>query len=263
MTGKQQGARYQEIERWVRERIFNSALGDPLPSETELSEQFSVSRMTARHAVQNLAAEGLVERRRGSGTFVARPPMHRREGALMSFTEDMLRRGLVASSRLLEAGLRSATQSDALALRLDADARVVVIDRLRLADEQPLALERATLAADCASVLADDLEHGSLHESLHRLGRSLSNAHSWISARTATTREAELLEVKKGDPLLVERRIVYDNLGAPIEHTESAYVASRFVIDAFFSVETDVTEPAPSPSCASRAASAAPMAPAE
>jgi GntR family transcriptional regulator len=150
-------ARYQEIERWLRRRVLRSAPGDALPSESELAARFRVSRMTARQAVQNLAAEGLVQRRRGAGTFVAPRPIHRHEGSLMSFTEDMRRRGMKASSRLLEAGLRPATTADLDALRLPDGARVVAISRLRLADGQPMAIEHAALPADCAGVLADDL----------------------------------------------------------------------------------------------------------
>jgi DNA-binding transcriptional regulator YhcF (GntR family) len=124
-------ARYQEIERWLRRRVLRSAPGDPLPSESELAARFGVSRMTARQAVQNLAAEGLVQRRRGAGTFVAPRPIHRHVGSLMSFTEDMRRRGMKASSRLLEAGLRPATTADLDALRLPDGTRVVAIARLR------------------------------------------------------------------------------------------------------------------------------------
>lgn len=236
MTNTQREARYQEIERQLRDRVLQSAPGDPLPSEADLAAQFGVSRMTARQAMQNLAREGLVERRRGAGTFVAVPPMHRHEGSLMSFSEDMRRRGFTASSTLLEAGLRTATSSDIEALRLEPGVRVVAISRLRLADGRPLALERVALTPNCAGVLADDLERGSLHESLERMGRRPTIAHSWITARGATGPEAKLLGIATRDPLLVERRIIYDAAGAPLEHTESAYIASRYVIDAVFTV---------------------------
>jgi GntR family transcriptional regulator len=253
MTARQaREARYQEIERWLRELVLGGAPGDTLPSESELATRFGVSRMTARQAVQNLAGEGLVQRRRGAGTFVAPRPMHRHEGSLLSFTEDMARRGKRASSRLLEAGLCPASTADSTALHLPEGARVVVIRRLRCADDVPLALEHAVLPAECAGVLADDLEHGSLHESLHRLGRTPDVANSWITARPATAGEAKLLDVPARTALLVERRIIHDVTGAPLEHTETAYIAERFVIDAVFRVS----------GATSRAQSAAPTAPA-
>jgi GntR family transcriptional regulator len=228
-------ARYQEIERWLRRRVLASAPGDPLPSEAELATQFGVSRMTARQAVQNLAAEGLVQRRRGAGTFVTPRPIHRHEGSLMSFTEDMRRRGMKASSRLLEAGLRPATTADLEALRLPDGARVVAISRLRLADRVPLAIEHATLPSDCAGVLADDLETGSLHDSLVARGFVPATSRAWIRAQVATAAVARLLEIPPRSALLVERRIIYDFDGQPLEHTESAYNGDNYAIDAVFS----------------------------
>jgi GntR family transcriptional regulator len=231
-------AQYQQIERWLRQRVQQLSPGDPVPTELQLAEQFGVSRMTARQAVQNVAAEGLVRRRRGQGTFVSPRPVHRRVGSLMSFTEDMRRRGMSASSVLLEASLRPATVADMEALRLDQGARTVVIRRLRLADATPMALEHAVLPLECAPVLAEDLE-SSLHEALINLGRVPSLANSWISARVATKLEAQLLRVPVRSPLIVERRVVYDGAGAPLEHTETRYVAERYVIDAVFTMYSE------------------------
>jgi GntR family transcriptional regulator len=255
MADRRREARYQEIERWLRSRVLQGVPGDPLPAESELAARYGVSRMTARQAVQNLAQEGLVERRRGAGTFVARQPLHRHEAALMSFTEDMRRRGLEASSRLIDASLTLAPQADIDALRLPTGARIVTVSRIRLADGTALAIENAALPADCAGVLAVDLESGSLHDALVGIGRVPTIAHSWISARSATAAERRLLGLASHEPLLVERRIIYDSDSTPLEHTESAYVASRYVIDAVFAVTT-ARPPV------DRAHSAAPTAPA-
>jgi len=236
-------ARYQEIERWLRRRVLSSAPGDALPSESELAAQFGVSRMTARQAVQNLAAEGLVQRRRGAGTFVTPRPIHRHEGSLMSFTEDMRRRGMKASSRLLEAGLRPASTADLEALRLADGARVVAISRLRLADGVPLAIEHAALPSECAGVLADDLETGSLHDSMVARGYVPSVSRAWIRARVASGSIAKLLQIPPRSALLVERRIIYDPDGLPLEHTESAYNGDNYAIDAVFSVSRTASLP--------------------
>jgi GntR family transcriptional regulator len=235
-------ARYQQIERWLRARVLESVPGDPLPSETELAERFNVTRMTARQAMQDLAREGLINRKRGSGTFVAQRPIHRHEGFLMSFSEDMRRRGMVASSQILDASLRPATVADLEALRLPNGARVVSIARLRLADGLPLAIENAVLRPELAGVLAANLE-GSLHEALVDLGYLPRIAHSWITARVATKKEAELLSLKPRSPLVVERRIIYDANDVPFEHTETAYVAERYVIDAVFTMSPASSAP--------------------
>lgn len=229
------GARYLEIEWWLRERTRTGTPGALLPSESELAAQFHVSRMTARQAVQNLAQEGLVERRRGSGTYIAERPFHRHEGVFLSFTEDMRRRGMKASSELVEAAMRQASAADIEALRLGDDPRVVSIHRIRIADGTPLSIERAVLPASCAAVLSCDLESGSLHEALTAIGRIPTLAQSWISARMPTAEERKRLNVtSQREPLLVDRRVVLDQDGAPIEHTESAYLASRYVVDVTF-----------------------------
>ncbi|MFG1709466.1 GntR family transcriptional regulator [Nonomuraea sp. M3C6] len=243
-------ARYQEIERWLRDLVLRGSAGDALPSESDLAQRFGVSRMTARQAMQNLAQEGLVNRRRGSGSYIAQLPLHRREGMLMSFTDDMRRRGMVASSRLLDATLRPATAGDLEALRLPEGSRVVAISRIRLADEVPIAVERAALPAECAGVLADDLESGSLHVSLHQRGWTPALARSWIGARVVTPAEARMLDMAARGALLIERRIIYDQDNQPFEHTETAYVAERYVIDATFAATAPgamTTAAAPAP----------------
>jgi len=237
------GGRRRAIETWLRAQAGAGTEGDPLPSEAELAERFSVSRMTARQAVQVLEAEGLVRRRRGAGTFIAARPLHRRFGPLMSFTDDMRRRGLIASSRLLEADLRKATTSERAALRLDEGVRVVVVRRVRLADGVPVAIEHAVLTDDCAAVLSADLEAGSLHQALGELGRRPSSAFCRISARTATAEEARRLVLPPRAPVLVEQREIRDDDDRPLEFTTTVYAPERYVIDAAFGFE----RPPPAP----------------
>lgn len=243
-------ARYLEIEHWLRRRCIEAHPGTALPSETELAEQFSVSRMTARRAFENLAREGLMERRRGVGSFVASAPLHRAEAILYSFTDDMNRRGIVASSRLLSAEVGSAPRN-ATALGLDPDAWVVNIDRVRLANGRPVAREKVALPREFVGVLEYDLENGSLHAALADMGRVMGRATGHVVARLATVEEATLLELATPAALLVESRLVSDLSGTPVELTETAYVGSRWVID---------TGPYVHP--ASPAERAAPMAPA-
>lgn len=225
------GTRYLEIENWLRGQCRKGTPGDSLPSEIELSTQFSVSRMTVRQALANLEHDGLVDRVRGSGTFIAARPMHRREGVLMSFTEDMIMRGLVPSSRLISATIGQATDSDAQWLQVLEGEPVIRIERVRVANDTPIAVETVVLPNWLDDVLEQDLEFGSLHVYLRQLGHGPHEAWSWVSARLASAREAKLLDITKGSALLVERRVVLDSTGLPIEHTETAYVASRYAID--------------------------------
>ena len=237
VPGPSRQVRYLEIADWLRDLIFSSAPGSRLPSEAEVANRFSVSRMTARSAIQLLVNEGKIVRRQGAGSFSSEAPLHRHEGVLMSFTSDMARRGLKASSRLVIAELRRGDETETRSLELPAGNKVVAVRRVRLADGVPLALEIAVLPAECVAVLSHDLERGSLHEALTNLGRRPEVAHSWISARLPSAEEAALLEITAGEPLLVERRIVADTNGAPLEFTETSYIAGRYVIDAVFTAD--------------------------
>jgi GntR family transcriptional regulator len=222
---------YLIIEQELRRLIAAAKPGDPLPSDADLCARFGVSRMTARQAVQRLAADGLLYRVSGRGTFVAQDPVHRQMNTLLSFTDEMARRGLEASSKMLESAVRPGTDEEVLALRLSRGSQVVAIRRLRLADDVPMAVENVRLPAVCASVLGADLEHGSLHAALEGMGRTPVHAHGTLTAAAADADEAALLSVPVGAPLLVEQRRILDQTGVPVELTESRYVGGRYRFD--------------------------------
>jgi GntR family transcriptional regulator len=223
--------RYREIEQYLRTLVEGAGPGDPLPSEAELCERFSVSRMTVRQALQELTNDGLVERRRGQGTFVAHRPVHRRPGVFLSFTEEMNRRGMQATSRLLSAGMDDPHRSETLDLGLAPDSQVVRVIRVRLADGVPVALEEAALIPELRGVLDTDLGEGSLHGELERRGVVATRATGTITARLARASETELLDLAPQSALLVELRILFDQQGRVFERTETRYVADRYVID--------------------------------
>lgn len=222
--------RYEEIADHLRTQIAALEPGDILPSETELSERFSVSRMTARHAVQTLEREHLLHRRKGKGTFVSHRAVPRMLGSPLSFTENMRRRGMVASSVTLESGLIDPSIEDVEALELEEPAPVGLLIRLRLADGIPMAIERAVLSPICADVLAD-LGDGSLHVAFEAMGLTPSRANARVLARAATEEEIDLLELDENSPVLCEQRVIYDQDRRPLEHTETRYAADRHVFD--------------------------------
>jgi GntR family transcriptional regulator len=205
--------------------------GDALPTEAELCARFNVSRMTVRQAVQELSISGLVDRQRGRGTFVAARPMHRRPGVFLSFTEEMARRGKSATSRLVSACIDSARPEELVDLRLADGAEVVRVERVRLADGVPIAFETAPFVRAHGTFLDADLEHGSLHDELSRIGVVATSATGTVTARLVTRAESRLLAVAPRTALLVELRLLFDQHGRPFERTESRYVADRYVID--------------------------------
>jgi GntR family transcriptional regulator len=224
--------RYEEIASYLRGLVANAAPGDRLPSDAELCERFGVSRMTARQAVQQLVQDHLVERRRGAGTFISPRRVLRTLGSPLSFTESMRRRGMKASSRLLHRGPVTPTEDEAEALGLRPGDKAYLLERLRLADGVPMAIERAVLPIPLVESLAEDIEEGSLHAAFEHAGRVPTKALAAVTARRATRREAQLLELPAGGLILSERRTITDEQGRPLERTETCYAAERYSFEA-------------------------------
>lgn len=233
--------RYYAIEQSLRARIELLGPDAPLPSDAMLCEEFGVSRMTARNAVQRLVHEGLVYRVPGRGTFVAARPSHRHASKIWSFSDETRRHGKTPSSRVVSRAVGEPTSGEAARLRLSAGDAVVVVRRIRLADGVPIALERATFPAELAdAILNADLEQGSLHATLVGADRIPTAGQATVTAETAEKEEAKLLRVSPGAALLVERRLITDQHGRPLELTESRYVAERYALDVDFVVEVTV-----------------------
>jgi GntR family transcriptional regulator len=226
-------ARYEEIAAYVRGLAATGRPGDRLPSEAELCERFGVSRMTARQGLQQLAADGLVYRHAGQGTFIAARPVARALGSPLSFTENMRQRGLRATSQLLTTATVDPAPEDTKILRLEDDGRrVVLLERLRLADDVPMAIERAVLIPDLVGVLQADLEQASLHSAIEQLGRTPARSRAQVSARRSTARERRLLQQSSSGVVLCEKHVIIDQHGVPVEHTNTHYAAERYVFDA-------------------------------
>ena len=234
---------YRQIEQALRERISTLRPGERLPSDAELCAEFRVSRMTARNAMERLAADGLIRREPGRGSFVAKPTAHRRTNSLMTFTQEMRRAGRVPSSLVLTCVVRPASSAEAASLGIAARQPVVHLRRLRQADGDPIALESAVLIGDCADVvMSAELTHGSLHAALAKAGIVLRRGTGTISAAAATAEDAGLLGIRPGDALLVERRVIADGHGRAIEATESRYSADRYGLVVHFDVEAPTTD---------------------
>jgi GntR family transcriptional regulator len=226
--------RYHEIEQSLRARIAELEPHAPLPSDAQLCGEFGVSRMTARGAVQRLVHDGLVYRVPGRGTFVAPARANRTASHILSFSDEMRRRGRTPSSQVVQR--RRRTADDAERERLDAD-EVVVLRRVRLADGEPVALETAVFPAKVAPILERQAEGASLFATLADAGLVPTAGRASLAAEAASAEDARLLGVKRGAPLLVERRLIHDQAGRPLEWTESRYAGSRYGLDVDFDVE--------------------------
>lgn len=227
--------RYYEIEQSLRARVAKLDPHAPLPSDSQLCEEFDVSRMTARGAVQRLVQDGLVYRVPGRGTFVSPTSANRTASHILSFSDEMRRRGRTPHSVIVERTQRPATADEQRRLSTD---EVFVLRRVREADGEPVALETAVFAAArVAPVLDGELEGISIFATLAAAGMIPTAGRAEICSEAATAEDARLLGVKKGEPLLVERRLIGDQDGAPLELTESRYIGARYQLDVDFEVE--------------------------
>lgn len=204
------------------------AVDEAMPSERQLGQRFGLSRMTVRQAVDTLVAEGRLYRVPGKGTFVAAPkivmPLQ-----LTSFTEDMRARGLTAGAVDLGRHESAATPTIAGSLNLQPGDPVFVIERLRTADNEPMAIERVHLPAHLAPGLLDQpLENTSLYAVLReRYGLVLDAGQQTIEAVPAPTADADLLHISRGSPVLLLVRQSSCH-GQPVEHVISTYRADRY-----------------------------------
>jgi GntR family transcriptional regulator len=220
---------YQRIQNAIRKRIDSGHLkpGDAVPSERDLAKLHQVSLMTARHALASLEREGLVERRRGIGTFVAAPKIHFNK--LMSYTEQMAGRSLTASSKVLFAKLIDTEPEAAARLSLPPTSSVIKLERLRHAAGEPFALETCYLsAAEFPGLLDAPIGRDSLFGILERNYKvELGYADEEVDATAADPRIAELLGVPRRDPLLRIRQLIYSTKGKAIMYVLGFYRSDR------------------------------------
>jgi GntR family transcriptional regulator len=223
---------YKKIQNVIRKRIEGGHLkiGDSVDSERELARIHGVSLMTARHALASLEREGVVERRRGSGTFVAPPKIH--FNRLMSYTEHMSSRGLSPRSRVLSAKIIEHQAEIAARLALPSTSDLVKIDRLRLTGEEPFALETVYLPGqEFAALASAPLGKSSLFATLqHDYGVELAYADEEVDATAADAHNAELLSVPRGAPLLRIRQVIYSTSGKAVIYGVGFYRSERHTL---------------------------------
>jgi GntR family transcriptional regulator len=220
---------YQRIQSAIRKRIDAGHLraGDVVASERDLAKMHQVSLMTARHALASLERDGIVERRRGIGTFVAAPKIHFNK--LMSYTEQMASRSLQAASKILFAKIMDNEQEAAARLSLAPTSSVIKLERLRHAAGEPFALEICYLsAAEFPDLLEKPLGRESLFGTLERDYKTeIGYADEEVDATAADQRTAELLNIPKRDPLLRIRQVIYSSKGRAIIYVLGFYRSDR------------------------------------
>ncbi|WP_292898196.1 MULTISPECIES: GntR family transcriptional regulator [unclassified Nitratireductor] len=234
--------RYIRLANALRQMVESLVLGSgaALPSERLLAEMTGLSRVTVRRGIELLVREGVLEQRRGSGTYVL-APIERFEqplAAITSFTEDMLSYGRKPETRWLAREYASPSAQEAMTLGLSPGDRVLRLHRLRLADALPLAVELAIVPAD---VLPDlSLLGTSLYEAMASAGARPHKALQRMHACALPEFEARLLEAEAGEPALFLERISRTAAGRVVEFTRSHFKGDRFDFVAELNLQGEI-----------------------
>ena len=210
---------YIQIKKIIKDKILSKeyAPGDSIPSEAQLQEIFHVSRITARQAIAQLESEGLVERARGKGTRVLfQNKIEEQLAGIKSFTNEMLERGIQPGTRWAH-------------IELVKGDPVYRLDRVRTGDDVPIVYFVSYFSRDRNLPLEDEKYTGSMYALLDELNiRKPVKTRENFKAITARKEEAEKLDIKKGDPLLIRERVSYDHEGNVLEYTISYYPGERY-----------------------------------
>jgi len=220
---------YFQVAQQLQQLIETGVLppGTRLSNEIALADELGLSRPTMRQAMQHLVDKGLLARKRGVGTQVVADRI-RRHVEFTSLYEDLERDERHPRTEVLSIEVVPADSAVAAALRVAEGSDVVAVERLRYADDQPIALMRNHLPTGLLELTGELLAEAGLYQLLRRSGISLSSAEQTIGARRATAAEARLLEETRGATLLTMTRTASDDAGRPVEFGTHVYRASRY-----------------------------------
>ncbi len=220
---------YHQASAQLQQAIASGVLppGTKLPNESLLAQHLNVSRPTMRMALAQLVDEGLLVRRRGIGTVVARAPI-RRQVALSSLYEDLDQSGQRPRTAVLEFAEEPCPEEAREILRLTSDDQVFTFTRLRYAGDEPIALMHNTTPADLIDLSAEALEATGFYVLLRRAGVRPTIATQRIGAVAADENDQQHLGTPIGVPLIAVERTAYDQGGRPIEYAKHRYPADKY-----------------------------------
>jgi GntR family transcriptional regulator len=214
----------------VLDLIEQLGVGTAIPSERQLSADLGVSRLTLRAALDDLAREGYLVRRRGSGTYVQHPKISQ-ELTITSFSDDMRRRGMVPGSRTLSMSTILAGARLGRSLNVSPSEQIVVVKRLRLADGEPMAIETLHIPEALVPGLTPKALTGSLYDLLRdRYGVRIADGIQAIEPTVTNEEESEVLGVPLHSPAFLFERTSRDDAGRTVEFVQSVYRGDRYRI---------------------------------
>ncbi|HIY91464.1 GntR family transcriptional regulator [Companilactobacillus sp. HBUAS56275] len=222
---------YIQIHNQIRKEIESGkwSVGERIPSERQLSQDFDVSRMTLRQAIQTLVDEGILQRQVGSGTYVASSKVQEKMSGTTSFTEITESQGKRPSSKTVSYHVADPSISEMEKLKLKDGDQILRMERIRYADNQPICFEVATIPVDIVKSLDKEDITSSLYKALeNKAGLKLGNATQTVSAILASEKIANFLNVKRGSAILRVRQVTTLDDERPFEYVRSQYAGDRF-----------------------------------
>ena len=221
-----------QVRNALREHLQTGAWqpGDRLPSEPELCQMFAVSRPVIRQALNDLAQHGLVVRLKGKGTFVVPPKITESlVQKLTGFYQDMVEQGYTPTARVLRQELVPAGVRVGVRLSIAPETPVIVIERLRFIQDEPIQLVTSYIPhAMCPALLEVDLSRRSLYAFLDEAcAIVIARGHRSVEAVAANKYEAEMLQVKRGAPLILLDSVSYLSDGTPVEYYHALHRGDR------------------------------------
>lgn len=223
---------YFQLQESIRKKIARGVYkpDEPIPTELELQKEYDVSRETVRKAINDLVLAGLVEKRRGKGTFVSRPKITHRIGRVYSSTEEVIARGMEPGTEFI--GIERMVPPDFISkeMGLEPGEEVIRAKRLRLADDEPVAILVSYLPARLVPDLPEvRFVNNSLYHTLEeRYGLVLSDCDEIIEAGLVDAADAKLLNIATSRPVLVVNRWTHLDDGRVIEKLVAFYRSDRF-----------------------------------
>lgn len=222
---------YIQIHNEIRKEIESGkwAVGERIPSERQLSQDFDVSRMTLRQAIQTLVDEGILQRQVGSGTYVSSSKVQEKMSGTTSFTEITEGQGKKPSSKTVSYHVADPSISEIEKLKLHEGDQILRMERIRYADNQPICFEVATIPIGIVNSLNKKDITSSLYKALEdKAGLKLGDATQTVSAILASEKIANFLNVKRGSAILRVRQVTTLDDDRPFEYVRSQYAGDRF-----------------------------------
>jgi GntR family transcriptional regulator len=224
-------ALYLQIKDVLIDRIQSGAWkADTLiPTEQELMKEFDVSRTTIRQAISILVQNELLEKKQGRGTVVKQQKLVGNLGQLKGFAEEVVEKGQIPRSKLLRAEYRDDLFHESDMLEVKEGEPILLIERIRFADDTPIALERTCWPKEIGDLLLKhDLHQARYYEILENYSVYLKSANERITAINATIPEADHLGIRPGEALLEMTRLSHGIHDRPIEYTKTKYRSDQY-----------------------------------